>query len=129
MLIFPWFLYQKSVFDFFTVKAGQYRVKLLTLFVTFFLSWLYYGLYTPFFPSRPVRTANVAAILRIDSPILMFSVQREDKGSVCTCAGEHLNKCLVFVQQKKTSTNLPFQISIYIVEVKLYIFESNWISF
>lgn len=34
-------------------------------------------------------------------PILMFSAQREDKGSVCTCAGEHLNKCTVFVQKEK----------------------------
>lgn len=33
--------------------------------------------------------------------IPMFSAQREDKGSVCTCAGEHLNKCIVFVQKAK----------------------------
>lgn len=31
----------------------------------------------------------------------MFSAQREDKGSVCTCAGEHLNKCTVSVQKEK----------------------------
>lgn len=58
------------------------------------------------FSSRPVRTANVAVILHFDPPILMFSVQREDKGSVCTCAGEHLNKCIVFVQ--KSATSCPF---------------------
>lgn len=33
--------------------------------------------------------------------ILMFSAQKEDKGSVCTCAGEHLNKCTVLVQKEK----------------------------
>lgn len=53
------------------------------------------------FSSTTVRTANVAVILHSDPLILMFSVQREDKGSVCTCAGEHLNKCLVFVGKKK----------------------------
>lgn len=36
----------------------------------------------------------------------MFSSQREDKGSVCTCAGEHLNKCTVFVQKEKKNTTL-----------------------
>lgn len=55
------------------------------------------------FSSRPVRTANVAVILHFEPPILMFSVQKEDKGSVCTCAGEHLNKCIVFVQKSANS--------------------------
>lgn len=35
-------------------------------------------------------------------------VSREKiKGSVCTCAGEHLNKCIVFVQKKNPTQICP----------------------
>lgn len=77
------------------VKAGQYFSDTVNALCDF-LSVITV-LWPVWFSSRPVHTADVAVIL---CPIPLFSVQREDKGFVCTCAGEHLNKCIVFVQKK-----------------------------
>lgn len=79
------------------VKAGQYFSDTVNALCDF-LSVITV-LWPVWFSSRPVHTADVAVIL---CPIPLFSVQREDKGFVCTCAGEHLNKCIVFVQKKFT---------------------------
>lgn len=80
-------------------------------------------------------TADVAFTLHLEPSILMFSVQRDDRGSVCTCAGEHLNKCHVFLCKYLPPVSLSYtyrlQLDFFItIPFDLYIYSTiSWCSF